>query len=94
MWDNLSEIQDIDGIWVHGESLSDFADFMDSGRPGPGVGATILDGKNCLREMTDNANDILFGRNPAQYFGSSNRRVVIILPEATPDEGILFVQAP
>ncbi len=92
--ESLIDNQVVDGVWTRAEALGEFADLMDTGKPGPGVSMTILDGKKCFRKMKENANETLFGQNRGQYFTSVNREVVIILPEATPGEGILFVQAP
>lgn len=92
--DTIREYQAPNGSWTHSSSLGRFAEISDSGRGGLGVGITILDGKKCLREVVENADDILFQPNPGLYYRSDEREIVVILPESTPGEGMLFIQAP
>lgn len=83
-----------DGIWTRSISLSEFAKADTKEYKGAGVSATILDGKDCLRDKTDKAEDILFGNMDGLYFRSKNRQVVAILFDDPQGSGVMFLQAP
>ena len=50
----------VQGRWIHAPSLAEFVR-RDKEHIGPGIGATILDGKSCLRKIESDAEEILFG---------------------------------
>ena len=83
-----------DGLWVRSASLLEFAEADAREYGGAGVGATILDGKECLRDKTDTADEILFGSKDGLYFRSNNRQIVAILFDEPEGHGVLFLQAP
>ena len=84
----------VDGLWVPSTSLSEFAESDEAIYRGAGVGATILDGKDCLRDITNEADEILFGAKTGLYFRSENREIVAILFDAPKGHGVMFLQAP
>ena len=59
-----------------------------------GINATLLDGKECLREMTADADKILFGDLPGTYYASPDQEVVIVLFSDTSAKGAIFIQSP
>ena len=77
--------------WSYAPSLGEYVG-RDS-YPSLGLAATILDGKACLRELTPDANKILFGDTPGLYRHSQNRRILVILFNDRPHTGVVFVQA-
>ena len=83
-----------DGHWVRSESLLQFAEADYQEYAGSGVGATILDGKKCLRDSSGQAEDILWGNKPGLFFRSNNRKIVAILFDEPKGHGVLFIQAP
>ena len=90
----LSEqLRNMDGLWSQHESMADFHQVRSQAR-GPGIGATLLDGKSCLRDLTPDADDILFGDRRGYYYASPPEDVVIVLFGAEPQSGVIFVQAP
>jgi hypothetical protein len=72
--------------------MSDFVEVRS--QASVGFGATPLDGKNCIRNLTANADLILFGENPSTYPTSANEQVVITLFDRPKDNGVIFVQSP
>lgn len=84
----------VDGLWVRSSSLLEFAEADAQEYPGSGVGATILDGKECLRDKTDEAEEILFGAKAGLYFRSENREIVAIIFDEPKGHGVVFLQAP
>ena len=83
----------VSGSWSRAPSLHEFTR-RDVGYPGPGISATILDGKKCLRKIESRADEILFGERGGYYFRSDDREVVIVIFDHPSDRGIVFVQAP
>lgn len=79
--------------WVRLQSLPEFVEQHSTVR-GPGLGATILDGKECMRELSEDAETILFESSPGLYYSSSDERVVIILFDEPRGNGAIFIQAP
>ena len=77
------------GSWTRQASLQEFAN--QHGAP-VGIGATILDGKGCLRDLRDDADSLLFEPLPGLYFRSNDQSVIIILPDGEPGRGVLFTQ--
>lgn len=59
-----------------------------------GIAATLLDGKACLRQITDEADAILFGPKPGSYDASSNEQVVVIVFDDPQAQGVIFMQGP
>jgi len=84
----------VEGLWIRSSSLIEFADVDAQTYRGAGVGATILDGKNCLREITAEAEEILFGSKTGLYYRSENREIVAILFDEPKGHGVMFLQAP
>lgn len=84
----------VDGLWAPSSSLSEFAETDAEKYQGAGVGATILDGKDCLRDITNEAEEILFGAKAGLYFRSENRKIVVIMFDAPKGHGVMFLQAP
>ena len=74
-------------------SLSDFVQ-SDADCLGACLGATVLDGKECLRKLTNRADDILFAPTPGLYRWTNNRKVIVVLFDDPAGEGLIFVQAP
>ena len=83
----------VQGTWSHAPSLGEFA-ARDAEHRGAGIGATILDGKKCFRDMEETANEILFGNKTGFFFHSENRNVVIMIFDDPKGNGVIFVQAP
>jgi len=83
----------VQGSWSRAPSLAEFAR-RDEDHLGPGVGATILDGKRCLRKIESEAKEVLFGDREGFYFRSDNREVVIVIFDHPSGNGVIFVQAP
>lgn len=80
------------GAWTRSASLSEYA-ASDSYR-GVGIGGTVLDGKQCLRDRTEDANDILFGARTGLFYRSEDRRTVAVILDEPRGFGVLFIQAP
>lgn len=59
-----------------------------------GINATLLDGKECLREMTADADEIIFGHSPGTYYASPDQEVVIVLRSDDLGKGAIFIQSP
>ncbi len=57
-----------------------------------GISATVLDGKNCLMSMRDDAVVLLGKLQPGLYFRSHDQSVVIMMPDDMPGMGVLFSQ--
>lgn len=83
----------VQGRWSRASSLAEFTR-RDKEHMGSGIGATILDGKNCLRKIDENAEETLFGATEGFYFRSENREVVIVIFDHPTGNGVIFVQAP
>ena len=83
----------VQGSWSRAPSLVEF-DRRDNEYLGAGIGATILDGKECLRDIEPGAEEILFSNREGFYFHSKDRRVVIVIFDRPSGNGIIFVQAP
>ena len=81
------------GRWARASSLADFV-HRDEHHGRSGVGATILDGKKCLRKIESQAHDILFGEREGFYFRSENGQVVIVIFDQPSGNGVIFIQAP
>lgn len=82
------------GNWKRSLSLSSFVQADSSLHQGVGVAATILDGKDCFREISSEADQVLFGEKSGWYYRSENREVVIVIFDTPAGEGVMFVQAP
>lgn len=78
--------------WSVHKSMPDF--HKDRSRAFVGIGATLLDGKECLRSLTEKANTILFETMPGTYYASANEEVNIVLFAEPRGTGVIFVQAP
>ncbi|NUB46826.1 hypothetical protein GEU84_020795 [Fertoebacter nigrum] len=78
--------------WSHHESMNDF--HKKRGVRTVGIGATLLDGKDCLKKLTANADALLFDKMPGAYFASPDEEVVIVLFSEPQGRGAIFVQAP
>ncbi|MEO0773219.1 MAG: hypothetical protein AAFZ04_08570 [Pseudomonadota bacterium] len=81
------------GAWTVASSLRKFVEMDDYDQP-LGMGATILDGKECLRDISDQADQILFGENPGLYYRSDKRRIVAVVFDDPLGTGFVFFQAP
>lgn len=57
-----------------------------------GIAATVLDGKNCLMSMRDDAVALPGEPQPGLYFRSQDQSVVIMMPDDMPGTGVLFSQ--
>jgi len=79
-------------LWSRHEAMSDFVEVRS--QTSVGVGATLPDGKNCIRNLTADADLILFGENSGTYYTSANEQVVIVLFDSPKDTGAIFVQSP
>ncbi|AQZ53229.1 hypothetical protein [Martelella mediterranea] len=79
--------------WTWQPSLGDFVE-KQSKEPVLGLAMTVLDGKQCLRDMTDDANSILFEEHPGLYYSTNREEVIIILFDGPEREGVIFIQAP
>lgn len=84
----------VDGLWTRSASLSEFAKSDTERYQGAGVGATILDGKDCLREISNKAEEILFETKTGLYFRSENRKIVVVMFDEPKGHGVIFLQAP
>ena len=82
------------GEWVRSVSLTNFSEADSATYRGVGVSATILDGKNCLRHLSLDADQILFGERSGWYYRSDNREIVVVLFDEPLGKGVMFVQAP
>lgn len=82
-----------EGNWTRSLSLSSFAEADSAQYRGAGVAATLLDGKNCYREISPEADEVLFGERPGWFYRSENREIVIVIFDAPAGEGVMFVQA-
>jgi hypothetical protein len=90
---DLTALATGDGTWTRQESLQQFAEDHDQ-ENGLGISATVLDGKDCLGRL---GRDVLLSERilvPGQYYRSKDQSVVIVMPESTPGQGVLFVQGP
>jgi len=88
------EASNATGEWVRSLSLASFAEADKIQYRGAGVSATILDGKDCIRELSSDAEQILFEQTSGWYFRSNDREVVIVVFDEPPGKGVMFVQAP
>ena len=79
--------------WTRHQSLLEFVEQRSVVR-GAGLGATILDGKKCLRKLNDNSASILFEERPGSYYSSADERIVVILFDKPQSAGVIFIQAP
>lgn len=79
--------------WARHQSLPEFVKHH-SADHGPGSSVTILDGKECLRELSEDAQTILFEVSPGLYYSSDDNRVVIILFDEPQGTGAIFIQSP
>ncbi|MEX0348994.1 MAG: hypothetical protein AB3N15_06170 [Paracoccaceae bacterium] len=86
--------QSVNGLWMRTRSLQEFAQADADGYRGAGVSATILDSKECLRNITDDADTILFGEKAGLYYRSENREIVAIIFDEPSGRGVMFLQAP
>jgi hypothetical protein len=92
--DTLTLLPQDKGKWIRASSLSEFSETDAQEHTGLGVSGTILDGKNCVRKLTDQAETILFGDKAGWYFTSDDREIVIAIFDEPERLGILFIQAP
>jgi hypothetical protein len=81
-----------DSAWSHHDSMIDF--YEERGVQTVGIGATVLDGKDCLRGLIANADAVLFDKMPGAYFASPDEEVVIVLFSEPQGRGAIFVQPP
>lgn len=77
--------------WSQHESMPAFAEARS--HKITGINATLLDGKGCLREMTADADAILFEHSPGTYYASPNQKVVIVLLSGDLGKGVIFMQS-
>lgn len=77
------------GAWTREQSMQEFA--LKYGSE-VGISATVLDGKNCLMSMRDDAVVLLGKLQPGLYFRSHDQSVVIMMPDDMPGMGVLFSQ--
>jgi len=78
--------------WSQHGSMVEFAEVRS--REIAGINATLLDGKDCLREMTAGADEIMFGDTPGTYYSSPDQQVVIVLLSGDLGKGAIFIQSP
>lgn len=78
--------------WVRAKSLDQFADAQALFWKGPGAGRTILDGKTCLLDLSEQGEAILFDDNPGYYYASSDQNVVIAIFDEPANTGVIFVR--
>lgn len=83
---------EVDGKWMQASSFSDFIARDTDAPKGPGVGATLLDGKACLRGFSKDADRILFGESAGLYYRSASGGIVAVLFEAPVWQGVVFLQ--
>ncbi len=90
---DLTALATGDGTWTRQESMQQFAEDHDHGNV-PGISATVLDGKDCLGSL--GMESLLSTRVPlpGQYYRSDDQTIVIVMPDSTPGQGVLFVQGP
>ncbi|MBL9072697.1 hypothetical protein [Tabrizicola sp.] len=79
------------GHWTRQASMQEFAQDHDQT---VGISATVLDGKDCLASLGKEALLHTDPAMPGQYFRSNDQTVVIVIPDDTPGQGVLFVQGP
>lgn len=79
--------------WTRHQSLLEFVEQRSVVR-GAGLGAAILDGKKCLRKLSDNSASILFEERPGSYYSSADERIIVILFDQPQGAGVIFIQAP
>ena len=77
------------GVWTREGSLQEFAEKYDFE---VGISATVLDGKDCLTSMRDDAKSLLFEPQPGLYFRSHDQSVIIMMPDDEPGTGLIFAQ--
>ncbi len=92
--DALALIPKDKGKWIRASSLSEFSKTDAQEHTGLGVRGTILDGKICVRELTNQAEPILFGDKTGWYFTSYDREIIIAVFDEPERLGIMFIQAP
>lgn len=78
--------------WSQHGSMLEFAEARS--REIAGINATLLDGKDCLRELTAGSDEIMFEDTPGTYYASPDQQVVIVLLSGDLGEGAIFVQSP
>lgn len=79
-------------LWSQHGSMVEFAEARS--HQIAGINATLLDGKDCLREMTAGADEIMFGDTPGTYYASPDEQVVIVIFSGDLGKGAIFVQSP
>jgi hypothetical protein len=77
------------GVWTREDSLQIFAAKYGSK---VGIAATVLDGKNCLNTMRDDADSLLSAAQPGLFYRSHDQTVVIMMPDGVPGTGMIFSQ--
>ncbi|MBL9050207.1 MAG: hypothetical protein JNK19_08865 [Tabrizicola sp.] len=77
------------GRWTRQESLQEF---IEQHAEPAGIGVTVGDGKDCLLDLRDDAEALLFEPSPGFYYRSNNQMVVIMLPDSEPGRGVVFAQ--
>lgn len=77
------------GEWTRQASLREFVEKDDFEVR---TAATVLDGKDCLRDLRDDADALLFEPKPGLYFRSNDQTVVIMMPDDEVGTAVLLAQ--
>lgn len=82
-----------EGYWQRSNSLAERVEVWDSDHRGPGAAMTVLDNRECIRDLHPDAERLLFGQAPGVYYVSDNREVIVVLFDGDEKQGMILVQA-
>lgn len=82
-----------EGHWQRARSLAERVETWDEAQRGPGAAMTVLDNRDCIRDLHPEADRLLWGDAPGIYYVSDTREVIVVLYDGAERLGMILVQA-
>ena len=82
-----------EGHWHRARSLAERVETWDEAKRGPGAAMTVLDNRDCIRDLHPEADRLLWGDAPGIYYVSDTREVIVVLYDGAERLGMILVQA-
>lgn len=82
-----------EGHWQRARSLAERVETWDEAHRGPGAAMTVLDNRDCIRDLHPEADRLLWGDAPGIYYVSVSREVIVVLYDGAERLGMILVQA-
>jgi len=82
-----------EGHWQRARSLAERVETWDEAQRGSGAAMTVLDNRDCIRDLHPEADRLLWGDAPGIYYVSDSREVIVVLYDGAERLGMILVQA-